>query len=157
VKRHMSPSVTLAVATALLLSGCGEAQPVATTQTVGAGRSEVRVLVEHAALAGLRADIDRFVTTRPLLISSGGGTADAIAATVKQGYRISVVVLPSGPALDRVRDELLAPPTRLGTLGAQTYWLCTVDRYGAPLARFLAGRTSQRVLRSQGFRVSPSP
>jgi hypothetical protein len=153
----MPPAVTVAVIGALLLSACGEAQPVATTQTVGPGRSEVRVLVEQAALAALRADIDRFAAVRPVRISSGGGTADAIAATVKQGYRISVVVLPSGPALDRVRDELLAPPTRLGDLGAQTYWLCTVDRYGVPLARFLGGRTSRRVLQSQGFRVAPTP
>ncbi len=147
----------LALAGALLLSGCAEGPPVWPTETAGPGKFEVRVLVDDQALGALRSDIDRFVATRPVLISWGGGTADDIAATVKQGYRISVVVLPSGPALDRVRDELLAPPTRLGTLGSQTYWACPVDRYGLPLVRYLSGRTSQQVLQSQGFDLSPSP
>jgi hypothetical protein len=147
----------LALAGALLLSACAEGPPVWPTETAGPGKFEVRVLVDDGALGALRTDIDRFVVTRPVLVSWAGGTADDIAATVEQGYRISVVVLPSGPALDRIRDELLAPPTRLGTLGSQTYWACPVDRYGLPLVRFLGGRVSQQVLRSQGFEVSPSP
>ena len=144
----------LALAVALLLSACAEEPPAWPTQTAGPGRFEVRVLVERPALTALQSDIDGYVATRPVLVSWGGGTADDIAATVKQGYRISVVVLPSGPALDRIRDELVAPPTRLGTLGSQTYWAGSVDQYGLSLVRFLAGRTSQRVLRAQGFDVS---
>jgi hypothetical protein len=146
-----------ALAVVLLLGGCAEDQPVQVTQTAGTGGSETQVLVEQAALGALGADIHQYLATRRARISWGGGTADEIAATVKHGYPIRVVVLPSGPALERVRDELIAPPTRLGTLGSQTYWACPVDRFGLSLVRFLGSRTSQRVLKSQGFDVSPSP
>jgi ABC-type molybdate transport system substrate-binding protein len=146
--------VALALAAALLLPACAAGPPVATTETAGPGDRGVQVLVEHAALPALTADIQEFVTTRPAQISWGGGTADAIATTVKNGYRVSVVVLPSGPALDRVRDELVAPPARLGRLGRATYWACPVDQYGLPFLRFLTSRRSVRVLRAHGFDVS---
>jgi ABC-type molybdate transport system substrate-binding protein len=144
-----------ALAAAVLLTGCAEDPPVPTTETAGPDGRHIQVLVEQPALDALGADIRQFVATRSVPVSWGGGTADAITATVKQGYRISVVVLPSGPALDRIRDELVAPPTRLGTLGPATYWACPVDQFGLPLVRFLTGRTSKRVLRAQGFAVSP--
>jgi hypothetical protein len=145
------------LAPALLLCACAGGPAVPASETAGSGGSEVQVLVEQAALGALSADIHQFVATRRARVSWGGGTADAIAITVKQGYPIRVVVLPSGPALERVRDELIAPPSRLGTLGSQTYWACPVDRFGLSFVRFLGGRTSQRVLRSQGFDVSSSP
>jgi ABC-type molybdate transport system substrate-binding protein len=153
--RFGSPAGALAVAAALLLSGCAEGPPARATETAGTGEREIQVLVEQAALGAIGSDIRQFVKTRPARVSWGGGSADAIATTVKHGYRVSVVVLPSGPALDRVRDELVAPPTRLGTLASATYWACPVDQFGLSFLRFLTGRTSKRVLRAHGFDVSP--
>jgi hypothetical protein len=154
----MTPDVRragLALAAAMLLGACGADRPVPTTETAGWGGRQIEVLVEQGALGALGEDIRQFVARRPAQVSWGGGTADAIATTVKHGYRISVVVLPSGPALDRIRDELLAPPTRLGRLGSATYWACPVDQYGSSFMRFLTGRASLRVLRAQGFVRSP--
>jgi ABC-type molybdate transport system substrate-binding protein len=156
VRRQLT-FLVLALAAASLLSGCATGPPVPAAETAGTDGRQIQVLVEQAALGALGADIHQFLSTRDARISWGGGTADAIVATVKDGYRVSVVVLPSGPALERVRDELVAPPTRLGRLGSATYWACPVDQYGLSFVRFLTGRTSQRVLRSQGFDVSPSP
>ena len=150
-------AAALALVPAVVLVACGEGQPVQTTESAGDGGREIQVLVEQGAMGALGRDIRQFVTTRSARVRWGGGTAEAIATSVKHGYRISVVVLPSGPALDRIRDELLAPPTRLGRLGSATYWACPVDQYGLSFVRFLTGRASQRVLRSQGFDVSPSP
>ncbi len=146
------------VAATMLLTACGEQPPVETTQTAGSQDSGLQVLVEQRAVDALATDIGQFVAQRPMAtVSWGGGTAEAIATTVKQGYRNSVVVLPSGPALDRIRDELLDPPARLGQLRDVTYWVCTVDKTGRPFARYLTGRRSLRVLKSQGFDVSPPP
>jgi ABC-type molybdate transport system substrate-binding protein len=147
----------LALAAASLLSACAAGPPVPATKTAGTDGRQIQVLVEQAALGALEADIHQFLSTRDARISWGGGTADAIVTTVKDGYRVGVVVLPSGPALERVRDELVAPPTRLGMLGSATYWACPVDQYGLSFLHFLAGRNSKRVLRSQGFDVSPPP
>ena len=144
-----------ALAASMLLAACGQESPLETTETAGPGPGQVLVLVEQGAVGALGSDIQQFVATRPVRVRWGAGTADEIATTVKQGYRFSVVVLPTGPALDRIRDELLAPPTRLGRLGSTTYWACPVDRYGLPFLRFLTGRTSTRVLRAHGFDVSP--
>ena len=152
IRRAAAP--VLALAAAMLLAACGEEPPVPTTEAAGSGGREIQVLVDQSVLGALGADIREFVSTRQARVRWGGGTADAIATTVKHGYRISVVVLPSGPALERIRDELLAPPTRLGTVGSTTYWACPVDQYGLSFLRFLPGRASQRVLRSQGFDVS---
>jgi ABC-type molybdate transport system substrate-binding protein len=144
----------LALAGVILLAGCGEEPPVATTQTVGPGSRQIQVLVEQGAEAALRGDIRQYVTSRKVAVSWGGGTAEAIATTVKHGYRIDVVVLPSGPALERVDDELLAPPAKLGTLRSTTYWACAVDQSGLSFVRFLTGRTGKGALRQQGFDVS---
>ena len=152
IRRAAAP--VLALAAAMILAACGEEPPVPTTQAAGSGGREIQVLVDQSVLGALGADIREFVSTRQARVRWGGGTADAIATTVKHGYRISVVVLPSGPALERIRDELLAPPTRLGTVGSTTYWACPVDQYGLSFLRFLPGRASQRVLRSHGFDVS---
>jgi hypothetical protein len=152
VRRVVRSAVAL-LAAAVLLAGCAEDPPVSATETAGSDGRQIQVLVEQAALGALGADIRTFVATRPARISWGGGTADAISTTVKNGYRISVVVLPSGPALDRIRDELVAPPTRVGTLGPDTYWACPVDQFGSSLVRFLTSRTSKRVLRAHGFSV----
>jgi hypothetical protein len=147
--------LALSLVVVALLAGCGEDPPVPTTETAGTGTRLVRVLVEPPALSAVRSDIRLFVGRRAALISSGAGTADAIAATVKHGYRIDVVVLRSGPALDRVRDELLAPPVRLGRLGSTTYWACAISRYGQPFVQFLTGPASRQLLRTSGFDVSP--
>jgi hypothetical protein len=141
------------IGAALLLAGCAAQPPVEATRTAGSDGRQIQVLVDQPAVGALGTDIQQFVATRQVRVSWGGGTPDAIATTVKDGYRISVVVLPSGPALDRIRDELVAPPTALGTLGSATYWAAPVDQFGLPLVRFLTGRTSQRVLRAQGFGV----
>jgi hypothetical protein len=151
--RRGARGAAASLAAAALLAGCSQDPPVATTDTAGSGGREVQVLVEQSAAAALGADLRQYVGTRTARVSWGGGTPDAIATTVKQGYRISVVVLPPGPALDRIRDELLEPPTRLGTLGSTTYWACLVDEFGRSLMRFLTGRTSKRVLKAQGFTV----
>ena len=146
------------VAATTLLTACGEQPPVETTETAGPLDRSLQVLVEQRAVDALATDIGQFVAERPTAtVSWGGGTAEDIATTVKQGYRNSVVVLPSGPALDRIRDELLDPPARLGQLKGVTYWVCTVDKSGRPFARYLTSRRSLRVLRSQGFDVSPPP
>ena len=149
--------IVLTLAAAPLLAACAAGPPVPATETAGTDGRQIQVLVEQAALEAIGADIHQFLATRDARISWGGGTADAIVSTVKDGYRVSVVVLPSGPALERVRDELVAPPTKLGRLGSATYWACPVDQYGLSFLRFLTGRTSKRVLRSQGFEVSPPP
>ena len=143
-----------ALAAVVLLAACGE-EPVAATTTAGTGGRAIGVLVAQAALAAVGDDIRQFVTTRPGRISWGGGTAEDIATTIKHGYRVSVVVLPSGPALDRVRDELLEPPTKIGALGPDTYWACAVDEFGRPFVRFLTSRAGQRVLRAHGFQAPP--
>ena len=113
------------------------------------------MLVEQAALAAVGDDIRQFVATRRGRINWGGGTAEDIATTIKHGYRVSVVVLPSGPALDRVRDELLEPPAKIGALGPDTYWACAVDQFGRPFVRFLATRAGRLVLQAHGFEVPP--
>ena len=150
----MRRAVVAALAAAMLLAGCGE-QPLAATRTAGADGRQIDVLVDQAALAAVGTDVERFLATRPGRITWGGGTADDIATTIEHGYRISVVVLPSGPALERVRDELVAPPVRLGTRGSTTYWACAVDQFGLPFVRFLTGRGSRQLLREHGFDVSP--
>jgi len=144
----------LGLAGAVLLAGCGEEPPVATTQTSGPDSRQIQVLVDRGAELALRRDIEAYATTRRVGVSWGSGTADAIVTTVKHGYRIDVVVLRSGAALDRVGDELLAPPEKLGTFRSDTYWACAVDEYGLSFVRFLVGRTSKGMLRQQGFDVS---
>jgi hypothetical protein len=154
--RALRPVASL-LAAVLLLGACGEQAPAEPTETAGSLEHPLQVLVDEGALDALATDIHQFVSLRPAGVSWGGGTAEAIATTVKHGYRISVVVLPSGPALDRIRDELLSPPTRLGRLRGVTYWVCTVDKSGQTFVRYLTGRVSQRVLRSQGFTSLPRP
>jgi hypothetical protein len=150
-------AVALALVVAVLSAACSGQQPVPVTATAGTKGRVIEVLVEQPALAAVRSDIDLFVSRRATRVSSGGGTADAIATTVKHGYRIDAVVLPSGPALDRVADELLEPPMRLGTLRSTTYWACDIDRFGRPFAHFLATPASERVLHAHGFDVHTSP
>ena len=149
--------VALALVVAVLSAACSGQQPVPVTATAGTKGRVISVLVEQPALAAVRSDIDLFVTRRATRVSSGGGTADAIATTVKHGYRIDAVVLPSGTALNRVTDELLEPPLKLGTLHSTTYWACDIDRFGRPFVHFLTTAASERVLRAHGFDVRPSP
>jgi hypothetical protein len=117
----------------------------------GRGGSAQTVLVDQGALGAVRAAVGPFLNGKSGRVRSGGGSAADIATTVKYGQRIDLVVLPAGPALQRVRDELIAPPEPIGRLAGTQYWAAPVTSLGLPFFTFLTSRNGAKVLRAHGF------
>ena len=143
----------LAVVVGLLtvLAACGRDPTVRPDVVTGHGGRAQTILVDQGALRAVRAVIRPFLNGKPGRVSSGGGSAADIATTVKYGQRIDLVVLPPGPALDRVRDELLVPPAPIGRLGGTEYWAAAVTARGLPFFTFLTSRNGAKALRASGF------
>ena len=110
------------------------------------------VLVDEHVIPAVAATFTPFLASRPARVAWAAGPADTLAETVKAGYRIDVVVLPSGPALDRVRDELAGRPVSIGTLAGTRYWAAPITAKGVPFVAFVTGVRGARVLRAHGLR-----
>jgi hypothetical protein len=149
--RRALSAVAVAVALVLAVSACGSDGSVQPDLQSGRGGRTPTVLAEEHALPVVRAAIDPFLGGKRGRVSSGGGSATDVATTVKDGYRIDVVVLPAGAGLERVREELLLPPARLGTLAGTEYWAAVITARGLPFWKFLTGARGMKVLRAHGF------
>ncbi|MGZ4651099.1 MAG: hypothetical protein ACXV3A_11260 [Kineosporiaceae bacterium] len=136
----------------LLAGGCGRPGLGDATTVVGGSGREVSVLVDEHVTSALAATFTPFLDSRPVRVAWAAGPADNLAETVKAGYRFDVVVLPSGPALDRVRDELAGRPVSIGALDGTRYWAAPITARGVPFVAFVAGRSGARVLRAHGLR-----
>jgi hypothetical protein len=79
-------------------------------------------------------------------IKYGAGAPEQIATTVKTGLPTDAVILPPGPALDRIREELASPPLPFLPTPTTTFWVAPVTDRGLSFARFLAGRRGSTAL-----------
>jgi hypothetical protein len=117
------------------------------------------VLVDERALSAVSATFMPYLTRLPGIVTAGAGSAADIATTVKHGHRMDVVILPTGPALDRVRGELILPPSPIGSLDGTEYWAAPVTAGGLPFVTFLTTGRGAKVLQAHGWAMPtvPSP
>jgi hypothetical protein len=140
---------------ALLVAGCADSPPVRTDAVAGRpGGRIASILADSTVLPAVRAAIPAYFGDRPRgsisRFATGGGSPADIATTVKHGFRVDAVVLPAGPSLDRVRDELVTAPVQIGELGTTAYWGAAVTVGALPFVRYLAGQ-GRHVLRAHGL------
>jgi hypothetical protein len=140
----------LVVPVVALLAACGSPGPLETKDTVGERTGAIAVLIDASALTPVRCAMGSFLTSKRRGVKYGAGAPDQIATSVKNGLPTDAVVLPPGPALDRIRDELASPPLPLPAVssGSTTFWVAAVTDRGLGFANFLAGRKGQAVLKS---------
>lgn len=140
-------AVTAAVAT---VAACGAGPNLMPRTTTGATGRQTVVLMAAQARPAVMATITDFAATRRTEVVSAQGTPEAVIDSVKQGAVVDAVVLPAGAQLDRVRDELLAPPERVGRAGGVTWYVATVTGKGLPYARYLASPRGRAALARHG-------
>jgi len=151
--RVRAAAPALAAATvATVLAGCSGASTVRAQEVVGNRAGAVALLVDSGAARSVQCTLRPFVRGKPRGIRFGGGSSDEITTTVKDGEPADVVVMPAGPALDRILDELARPPTSLTLTPGHVYWVGAVDDRGLALADFLSGPAGRKVLRSPACR-----
>ena len=149
LRRPARLAATAAVA-ALLCSGCGPGPNLMPRRTAGTtGRSTI-VLMVAPTRAAVLAGVDAFVKGRGSRIVSAVGTPAEVATSVKDGAVVDAVVLPSGPDLDRVRNELVAAPLPLGTVAGTPYWAAPVTYRGLVFAQFLQTPQGRSLLHAHG-------
>jgi ABC-type molybdate transport system substrate-binding protein len=117
----------------------------------GVGRGGLIVLMDGPTRGAVLSELTEYVKEKGPRVVSAAGSPTAIATGVKQGRVVDVVVLPAGQALDRVRDELVAPPSVIGRLGSTPYWVAPVTGRGLPFVQFLRTARGTALLRSHGF------
>ena len=134
-----------------LLAACGPGPNLVPRTTTGSHGRPTYVNVDAVARTAVLGGITAYVTAKNTKIISAAGTPDAVVTSVKRGAIVDVVVLPDGPELTRVSDELVKPPERIGVLGGRTYYVGTVTSRGLIFTKFLATAQGRAVLRQQGF------
>ena len=149
-RRRVAAVASLAVCVLGLVAACGTSETVAAKTVLGQRTGSAVVLLDTSAAAALRCAMAAYVRAQP----SGGirlgiAAADQIANAVKDGEFVDVVVLPPGPALDRLRDELVIPPVQIMPSTSSTLWVGAVTDRGLRFTRFLTGRAGRAALRSQ--------
>lgn len=142
--------LALTAAVAFALTGCAKDVYVKPTTPVGRANAATAVLVDSPAEKPVTGVIKGYLHGRKAGFRYGAGDPDDIAETVKNGRLIDVVVLPAGPGLDRVKDELLQPPLRLGRIGSTDYYLGTVTSKGLLFTKWLQTLSGQAQLRLHG-------
>jgi hypothetical protein len=143
-----------------LLAACGRDTTVRADRVTSSGEGyQATVLVDERALSAVSATFTPYLTRLPGVVTAGAGSAADIATTVKHGQRMDVVILPAGPALDRVRGELILPPSPIGSLDGTEYWAGAVTARGLPFVTFLTTGRGAKVLQAQGLAMPtvPSP
>jgi hypothetical protein len=145
-------AVALAVGGTPALAACGRQADVKPVTRVGRAAPTTTVLVDPVAEQALAANFKKYARGRKPGFRYGAGSADDIASTVKHGRPIDMVVLPEGPALDRVEDELLEPATLLGTIGATRYYVGAVTSRALPFTAWVLSPNGRATLRANGVR-----
>ena len=130
------------------LIACGGAGPLQTNTVVGQKSGAIAVLIDAPAVPAVRCAMDSYLGQTGRGIKYGAGAPDQIATTVKDGLPTDAVILPPGPALDRIRDELASPPLPFLSTSSTTFWVAPVTDRGLSFARFLAGRRGSAALNS---------
>jgi hypothetical protein len=133
------------------LTGCGPGPNLVPKTTTGSHGRATIINVDAGAQEQLLGTIKAYVAAKNTRIVSASGTPDAVATAVKHGAVIDVVILPEGPALRRVSDELVLPPERLGTLDGTVYYVGTVTSRGLLWTKFLRTAQGRAILANQGF------
>jgi hypothetical protein len=149
--RQRKTLLTIAVSLLALVAACGRDPTVRPDAVTGRGGAVQTVLVDQPALGAVRAAAGPFLRGRSGRLNTGGGSAADIATTVKYGQRIDLVVLPAGPALERVREELLLPPAPIGRLAGTEYWAGAVTVRGLAFWKVLTSPRGAKLLHTQGF------
>jgi hypothetical protein len=131
-----------------LLAACGNPGPLNTKDAVGEKAGAIAVLIDSPALTPIRCAMGSYLDANRRGVKYAAGTPDQIAETVKNGLPTDVVVMPLGPALDRIRDELARPPLPVLATGSTTFWVAGVTDKGLAFADFLTGRKGRAALQS---------
>jgi len=154
-RRRLLSFLGVALVALLVLAGCARETYVKPLTLVGTSQGAVLTLmvpsIRPAVVAAVPGALPGKPAARKVGVRYGTGTADDIAATVKNGRPIDLVVLPAGPALDRVSDELLQPPSLLGTLGSTRYYAGAVTARALPLLKYWEGLQGRAKLRAAGL------
>ncbi len=151
-RRAGALAVALAIGATPALAGCGSEVNLRPTTLIGRSASATTVLVAAGAENAVAGALTRYAGTRESGFLYGTGSPDDIATTVKNGRLIDMVVLPAGPGLDRVEDELLKPASRFGRVGSTTYYLGAVTSKALAFITWLSSRPGQVALRANGVR-----
>jgi hypothetical protein len=151
--RHPRRAVLVALAPVLgpillLLAACADTGTVKAHDIVGPGDGAFTVLIDTRAAPAIRCATERYLRGAKSGIAIGAGEPDHIVTTIKHGLTGDVVILPAGPALDRVRNELATPPLSVLTMSTTTYWAGAVTDRGLRYVHYLAGRYGRAVLES---------
>jgi hypothetical protein len=151
-RRRALPLLGVALAALLALAGCGSEAYVKPVTLIGDPNGAVVTLIDPAARRAVIGAVPGAVKGKKVSIWYGTGTADDIAATVKNGRTVDLVVLPAGTALDRVSDELVQTPSLLGTLGSTRYYAGAVTSKALPVVTYWEGPQGRAKLRKMGLR-----
>lgn len=155
---RLAAAVAVVVVVAGATSACaGGTTTVAAPSVVGPSTGAITVLIDTRAVPAIRCAIRPFLRGNSVGIRFGGGVPDKIAMEVKEGHYVDVVILPSGPALNRVRNELATPPAHLAVASRTSYWVGAVTNKGLAFARFLTGPQGRAVLSSHSCARTVAP
>jgi hypothetical protein len=132
----------------LLLTACADTGTIRASEVVGPGGGAFTVLIDTPAVPAIRCATERYLRGAKSGIAIGAGAPDHIVRTIKYGLPGDVVILPAGPALDRVRNELATPPLSVVTISTTTFWAGAVTDRGLRYIHYLAGRYGRAVLES---------
>jgi len=142
----------LATGTALVVTAaCSGGTGLSRQITTGKAGGVTILLTDDAPRAAVASEIAAFAQEKRSRVVSSDGSPTAVATAVKDGKPVDVVVLPAGPALERVRDELVEPPVALGTLASTPYWAAAVTDRGLDFVKFLRTAPATALLRVHGF------
>ena len=150
-RRHALPRLAVALAALLVLVGCGRDINVKPVTQLGTQHGVVLTLMVPSVQHAVTAAIPGALQGKKVGIRYGTGSPDDITATVKNGRLIDLVVLPAGPALERISDELLRTPSLLGTLGSTRYYAGAVTAKALPIVTYWEGPQGKTRLRRGGL------
>jgi len=147
---RVRPSGVVLLAVLLTGTACGSGPNLVPRTTTGTTGLATVVLTDGTTRAAVLAGITDYVRARSGRIVSAVGTPNAVAGSVKQGAVVDAVVLPAGPALDRVRDELVTAPSRLGRVRGTVYYAAPVTSKGALFVQYLLTARGRAQLTAHG-------
>jgi hypothetical protein len=133
--RRAAPAAVLAAAAALGLAGCGDTHIKADTPYGNKNHAFV-TLIDTPVVKVFKKSLPPNVGAYKTGLYYGTGTPEDLVSTVKNGWRIDLVVLPAGADLQRLKNELVQPPVPLGKVGSEQYYVAPVTRQGWALARY---------------------
>jgi hypothetical protein len=148
VSRSLRRALAALVPVVALLTGCGDAGTLHAKTLVGEKTGAIAILIDTPVAPAIRCTMDVYLKGRRRGIKYGAGGPDQIATAVKRGEPTDVVIMPPGPALDRIRDELASPPQPFLVTTAATFWVAPVTDRGLGFARFLTSRKGKALLTS---------